>query len=358
MADTSLLLGFGGLALGAVIGGAARATDLCSLTAIANVFYRDDYRMAWAWSVALFVAVIGTQSLILLGWLDLNGSFYLVEGLAWGGVLIGGLMFGFGMAIVGTCGFGTLVRAGGGDLRALIDAAIIGIFAYIAIAGFLSGPRLVLVDLAYQIDGGQGLPNLLSKIGLSDEASRGLAVAGSISAVAFLAWRASRTARGRRLFLAGILIGLCVVGGWTLTGIYGADPYEPASLRSLSFVRPMGDVLVAVMLGAVENPFSVMTVPGVILGAGIVAYRKGEFDFESFEGGRETLRHFAGAALMGVGGILALGCTVGQGLSAMSALSIAAPVALAMMWLGAWLGLYYLEQGGMAGILRRLRSAA
>ena len=160
--------------------------------------------------------------------------------------------------------------------------------------------------------------------------------------------------RAGRAILGGFLIGLLVTAGWFATGVLGADPFEPARLESLTFVSPIGDSLVYAMTSTGSHlDFGIGSVLGAIVGAWAVSLLKREFRVESFDSSRQMLRQLGGAALMGFGGVTALGCTVGQGISGLSTLALSAPLALAAIFVGAYAGLSYMLSGELFGLRRR-----
>lgn len=339
-----------GLVIGAAFGANARYAEFCTLGAIADACLVGDQRRMRSWLFAIAVAILLTQAMDAGALIDLDRSIYLVPQFSWLGAIVGGLCFGFGMALVGTCGYGSLIRLGGGDLRYLIDCLVLAVVAYMTLRGLFGVARVSLIeptDLDLGAAGGQGLPDLLAYVlGLSAAALRWpivfVAVAGLLAyCLVDASFRNSRAA-----IFGGAAMGLLVTAGWFATGVLGADDFDPAPLRSLTFVTPVGESLVYLMTftGASAN-FGIGSVFGVIVGAFLVSLAKGELRLEGFDSRRELLRHLCGASLMGFGGVTALGCTVGQGLTGLSTLSISAPLAFAAIFLGAWIGLRYLATG-------------
>jgi len=296
------------------------------------------------------VAIALTQSLDFLGLIDLKRSIYLSSGFDWAGAILGGLCFGFGMALVGTCGYGSLVRLGGGDLKALIVMLVLAVAAYMTLHGPLAMPRVFLAA-ATRMDlpllGSQGIPAVLAyHLGLSERMMQPIFATLSVAALLTFCFRDSRFRAAHLMVFGGVATGLLIAAGWATTGILGADEFEPAKLQSLTFVTPVGDSLMYIMTSSGSHlDFGIASVFGVVLGASSVSLLKGEFTVESFDSERQTLRHIFGAALMGFGGVTALGCTIGQGLSGMSTLSLSAPLALGAIVLGAALGLNLLLIG-------------
>ncbi len=347
-------LGFlGGVALGAT----ARAAQFCTLGAIADAFItRNQIRMR-GWALAIATAIVVTQGLHMAGLIDLYGAPYLSPSFGWLGAIVGGLCFGFGMALVGTCAYGNLVRLGGGDLKALVDFFVLGFFAYMTLRGLTGLGRVSIIE-ATNLDlsalGSQGLVDGLAWLLAADpETVRAPVVALFLTLLLFYCFRDPGFRTSRRDVWAGLSIGVLVSAGWAVTGIVGADDFEPVPLESFTFVAPLGESLVYLMTfsGATIN-FGIATVGGVIVGAWLVALHNDELRLESFDEPKEMLRHLSGAALMGFGGVVALGCTIGQGVTGLSTLSMGSPLALASIFLGAWLGLRYLIEGSLLAAFR------
>ncbi len=346
--------GAGGLALGL----AARLGRFCTLAAIEDSLYGGDRRRLRMWALAMAVAIVGVGLTGGLGLVDYSNSVYHqlpINVAAW---TIGGLLFGVGMAFCGTCAFGTLIRMGGGDLRAFCDFLVLGISAYMAVAGPTALLRQAVLDpLAAPASFGASR----SLIDLAGGRTSGYATLVALAVAMLLAgWcLTSRRFRTSRANLSwGVFVGLVIAFGWLMTGWYAADSFEPKPARSFTFSLPLGQVLIYLMTmsGSVIT-FSIGSTLGVIVGSFIGSLIRREFRWEAADDAREMRRHVVGAFLMGTGGVYAGGCTVGQGLSAVSILAYSAPVVLASIWLGAWLGLTHLMEGSVIGTLRSLLGA-
>jgi len=228
-----------GLVLGIVLGFSARRGGFCTLGAIEDAVYGHDTRRLRTWMLAIAVAIGGVAALEIFAGLDLSRSIYTVARLEWGGALIGGLLFGLGMALVGTCGFGTLLRFGGGDLKALMTFLVMAFTAMMTMRGVTGLARIRLTDpLTYDLPGAtsQQLPDLLGLSGAGRQALA-FAVAAAIGVTALASIRFLQT---RRLVVTGLVIGLVIVGGWWATGIAGFDPFATRRVESFSFVAPLG----------------------------------------------------------------------------------------------------------------------
>lgn len=317
-----------------------------------------DLRRARAWALALAVAIAATQVLYSFGIIDLAGNPYAYQRIEFGGLIVGALLFGIGMSLVGTCGFGVLVRLGTGDLRALVSGALLGIAAFAATAGVLSAPRLWLASL-FTVDAAT-LGSATFRGMVRNFIGPNWAFLPATIFPALLAFAALKDARFRRrprLILASLLFGLAVTGGWYVTSAL-ADPFSTVRPESLTFVAPLGRVLLVIMSDAAAHAyFAIGSVAGVVVGSFVVALQRGDFRWEAYDDQREMRRHLLGAVLMGVGGVLARGCTIGQGMSAASTLAVTAPVAILGMIAGARLGLFYLIEGRsiLGGWLDNLR---
>lgn len=348
-----MLLGFiGGLALGAV----SRWVRFCTFGAFEASALSGNNNRFRAWALSLAVAITLVQLFYVTGIARIEESLYLQTDFDWLGFIIGGLLFGYGMAMAGNCGLGALVRAGGGDLRALINVAVIGIFAYLTVSGLLSHIRVGLRDTtAIEVSGPEGmhLPSIISSLLGLPALTGGLLVSATIVlALIFWALKDGTFRKDRRYLISGPLVGLIIAYGFFVTGYLGDDPFSPQPVEGFSYVMPPGETLVYFLtFSGAEGGFAVGLILGTPLGAFLVASARRRLVLESYEGGREMRRQLLGAAMMGTGGVLALGCTVGQGLSGMATLSAGAPLTFLAIYLGARVGLHtLLEQSFLAGL--------
>ena len=354
MVEPTTLVIISGILLGAVAGAASRWAQFCTLGAIADAVVVGDQRRLRGWILAIAIAIAGTQLLYISGAVDISQSIYLRRPFGWLGALVGGGLFGFGMVLVGTCGYGTLIRLGGGDLRSLINLAVLGIFAYLTISGPLAYIRTVVIeraDVASSTIATPGMAELLSLVfGLPENASRLTVTFLIVGSLLYYCFR-DRTFRScRKEMAAAVIMALAVCAAWLVTGHLGYDEFDPKPPASFTFVRPLGDsVLYAMLSSGMALNFGIASVAGVLLGAHLVARAKGELHREGFDGDKEMVRHLTGSAFMGTGGVLALGCTIGQGMSGISTLALSAPLAMAAIFTGAAFGLRYLEEGSLSG---------
>lgn len=330
-----------GFALGALIGFAVRRARLCSFGAIEDALIGGDSRRLRVFGLALGLAILGTQSLVLAGILDPQATSYVLPALPIISIVLGSIAFGIGMALVGTCGFGSLVRLGGGDLRGLVVILVLGAVAYATLRGLLSGLRIgILESLALPMPDGVGsdLAALTSRAIGADVRSLVAVIAGA--GLCWLALADRRLLRTPRLLAAGAVLGLAAVAGWAATSLLGDDFEHALRPQSLTFVSTVGKALYGGLLNAAAfADFGVMSVFGVVAGAWLAAWYADELSWEAFDDDREMRRHLVGAALMGAGGILAGGCTIGQGITAGSMLALSWPLTVGGMILGARIGI-------------------
>jgi uncharacterized membrane protein YedE/YeeE len=330
-----------GCAGGIALGLAARLGRFCSMGAIEDALYQGSYIRARQWGVAIGVAIIGVFTLIWIFGFDPTQSHFLAQ--QWSPVasILGGLMFGYGMALAGNCGFGALARLGGGDLRNFVIVIVMGLFGYMMLNGPLAYLRVTLfppapaqspAGIAHWLNG-YGVPLVPAGLGI------GLAVLIlTLSSKAFLS--------DRKSVLWGGIVGLAITSGWAGTAWLSHLTFEAEPLASHSFAAPIGDALFYLMMSSAMTPnFGIGSVAGVLIGASVGSLLKGHFRWEACDDPRELKRQIGGAALMGIGAVLAFGCTIGQGISAMSVLAFSAPVTMIAIIAGAALGLHQLIYG-------------
>lgn len=337
-----------GLALGAVFGAAAHIGRFCLLRGVKGLQSGGDLAALRAFALAMLVAMLASQALHLTGGTDLDAAMQLRATAPWPSMAAGGVIFGLGMVLANACGARALVLLGGGNLRALLVLLCLGLAAQATLTGVLAPARMALQQAAAGAGtGGATLPQMLQMAGLSGPAALALAIALPAFALACLAWPLLR--RSRTEALAAVVIGLTIAGGWWASFALD-DPFDPRPLNSLSFVGPLGDGLLWLMLATGRQvSFAVAIIAGTLLGAFATALATGGFRTESFGSAPQVLRAIAGGVLMGFGGVLALGCSIGQGLSGFSTLSPGSLVALAGILAGIRVGLPFLSRPSTAG---------
>ncbi|MEN8893188.1 YeeE/YedE family protein [Planktotalea arctica] len=340
--DTTLVALFGALG-GIALGLAARLGRFCTLGAIEDALYGGSSERLRMWALAIGVAVLGSFTLLGLGLLDAGQAFYLTQPFSVLASILGGLTFGYGMALAGNCGFGAIARLGGGDLRSFVIVLVMGVSTYVVLSGPLAAlrvwafPQSGVADTPAGIAHGLGAYTGLSPIAI------GLAIGALICGAAF--WRGPLLRAPKSAFW-GAVVGLAIVSGWAGTSWVANAGFDGLPVVSHTFSAPVGDAMLYAMLSSgLTLSFGVGSVVGVWIGAFVGSLIKGHFRWEACEDPRELRRQIFGAVLMGGGAVVAMGCTVGQGISAFSLLSYSAPVTLLAIFAGCAIGLRQLIEG-------------
>lgn len=328
---------------GALLGLAARLGRFCTLGAIEDLLYgKNDLRMRM-WVLAIGSAIVGSFGLMALGLFNPADSFYLSQRWLPIASIVGGGLFGYGMALAGNCGYGALARLGGGDLRSFVIVLVMGISAYATISGPLAWARVRLFPSAPAGDTPNSIAHLLgTSTGLSIPVI-GITIGLIIAALAFVGGnlKSSKSA----IFWA-IAVGVATFSAWAGMQYVHDTGFEELAVVSHTFSAPVGETIIYGMTASGQTlSFGIGSVVGVWVGAFLGSLIKGHFRWEACEDPRELRRQIVGAALMGVGAVIALGCSVGQGLSAFSVLAYSAPVTFAAIFAGAALGLRQLIVG-------------
>ncbi|WP_208513791.1 YeeE/YedE family protein [Variovorax paradoxus] len=356
--QVSLLTSFAlaaAFALSAVFGAVARATRFCTMGAISDVVNLGDWTRVRQWAAAGGVALIGFSALVFAGWVDADRTLYASNRILWLSALVGGLLFGFGMVLASGCGNKTLVRVGGGSLKALVVLLVMGIAAFATLKGITAVLRVATVDAVHlELAVNASLPEVLAGALRMQAAPLRLAI-GLVAGGALIAW-AAWGRRDARSLAGGLAIGALVVAAWWLSGHWAVVEEHPLTLEhvflatnsgraeALSFVTPVAYALDWLMFYSDANKLltlGIASVAGVIVGAAAQALWAREFRWEGFAGSGDLAHHLGGAVLMGIGGVTAMGCTIGQGLSALSTLSLASLPAIVGIVVGAVASLKY-----------------
>lgn len=338
-------------ALAFVFGACAQRSNFCTMGSISDVVNIGDWTRMRMWLTAIAVAILGANGLALAGIIDLSKSIYQTPNFTWLSYIVGGLCFGFGMALASGCGSKTLIRIGGGSLKSLVVFLVIGISAYMTLKGLFAIWRIAYLDsAAVSLAGTQDLPAMLNRATGADKRTLQIAlcliIAGALLAFSFK----SRDFRKAETVAMSALIGLTIVGGWYVSGKLGYLAEDPVSLQeafagtnsgrmeSFSFVAPIAYTLELLMFWSDKSryvSFGIAATLGVIAGSFTMAVATRNFRWEGFGSAEDTANHLAGGVLMGFGGVTALGCTVGQGMSGVSTLALGSFVTFAAIVAGA-----------------------
>ena len=334
---------WGAFLLAFVFGAVASKTNFCTMGAVSDVVNMGDWNRMRMWLLAIGVAILGTAGLQLAGAVDVTKSIYTTPNFAWLSYLIGGFLFGVGMTLASGCGSKTLIRIGGGNLKSFVVLLMLAICAYMSLKGLFAVFRAVAIDpVAITLQSNQDLPSLLAK-GLGTERRSMLSAAATVLGVGLVAFALARSEfRNASNLMGGIVIGLVIVAGWYLSGHLGYLAEDPNSLEekffatnsgrmeSMSFVAPAAYLLELLLLWSDTSrimTFGIASALGVMAGSLAYALATRSFHLESFRDAKDLINHLIGGALMGFGGVLAMGCTIGQGLSGVSTLALGSFVA-------------------------------
>lgn len=328
----------GGVLVGAVFGILAQRFRFCMVSGISNWQLVGDYRQLMAFAAALLVAILGTQYLELSGTVAIETSSYRNSQLDWFGVIVGGLIFGVGGTLAGGCATRTVIKSGEGNLQSVVALMSFLVFAAITQFMFLEPVRLGLTDAtAITLVGDAGLASVL---GLPDWLPV-LAVAISISAFIYL-----YKDRGisKSMLIAGAVIGALVIVSWYITGVLAQDEFDPTKPSAVTMSGPLARVGYLMLSGKVPAlSFAVSFVIASFVFALLSSLLTREFRITPVPNGA-LMTTIAGGALMGIGGIMAYGCNVGQGLTGISTLSIESMFAVISMFAGTYLTVRWMEK--------------
>ena len=345
MTDAANIVVYAGLLIGLAYGAVGLLSGFCLMSSLRGWWAKGDSRLIRSYALALGVAIAVTQLLAAGGTVDLGKSIYLQSSFSVPLMFFGGLLFGYGMVLSNGCGSRALVLLGRGNLRSFVVVIVLGISAEMTLKGLIAPTRIAMLQASQAAPKIISLPALLSTSGIGETFARTLASSVISGALIIFAFAHGPFRRSWGQAGAGIAVGLLVAAGWVATGYLGADDFNPTPVTSLTFIAPIADALQYVMLstGSTLN-FGIATVGGVFAGSLFTALATGRFHLEGYQSPRHMLRSAGGAALMGAGGVMAFGCSIGQGLTGLSTLALASFVAVAGILLG--------TAAGLRGVLR------
>ncbi len=329
-----------GLAIGIIYGAIGLFSGFCLMSSLRGWWAKGDSRLVRTYALAIAVAIVVTQILAAYGLVDLGKSIYLQPTFSAPLMFFGGLLFGYGMVMSNGCASRALVLLGRGNLRSFVVVIVLGISAQMTLKGLIAPARIALSQVSQRTATVTSLPALLSSVGLHGAPARIVAAAAISAALLIFAFAHRPFRRAPGQIAAGLVVGLLVVAGWFVSGYVGADEFNPVPVTSLTFIAPIADTVQYVMLstGLTLN-FGIATVAGVFAGSLMTAIATGRFQLEGYSSPRHMLRSAGGAALMGAGGVMAFGCSIGQGLTGLSTLALASFIAFAGILLGSAAGL-------------------
>jgi len=316
-----------GLLIGVLFGMTVQATGFCLNRSLRERWSQTSTAKMGAFSLAIGVAILGSQTLHAAGLVDLSTAIYLAPSFSWLLVPLGGLMFGYGMMIANGCAARTLVLFAHGNMRSFVVLLCLVIAAFATLTGVLAPWRSAI-----------GAASTTSVPLIIEQASWikwSVVVLVSLVTIGY-GLRHANPFQHTRAFVSGVVIGLLVVFGWLVTGWLGFDEFDPKPASSLTFISPIGESIQYLMIATGMKPtFGIAVVSGVLAGSFLTAAARGQLRIEGFHQPRDILRYMSGGALMGIGGALAMGCSVGQGLTGLSTLSLHSVLAAVSILVGA-----------------------
>jgi uncharacterized membrane protein YedE/YeeE len=345
------VVAWGGFALAFVFGFVANRTNFCTMGAVSDIVNMGDWNRMRMWLLAIAVAIVGSFALEAAGAFKLANSIYVTPNFTWLSYVVGGALFGVGMTLGSGCGSKTLIRIGGGNLKSLVVVIVMAIAAYMTLRGLFGAFRVgVLEQATVQLAGAQDVPSILARVTGVDRATLAWVAVAVIGGGLAIFALASRDFRQFDYLLGGIVTGAVIVGGWYVTGNLGYLAEDPNTLQeawvgtntgrmeSLSFVAPQAFLLELLMFWTDKSKlvtFGIASALGVVAGSLAYALVSKTFRLEAFRDATDMLRHIVGGILMGFGGVVALGCTVGQGITGFSTLALGSIVTFLSIVAGA-----------------------
>jgi len=355
-----------------VMGAIVNKTNFCTMGAVSDAVNMGDMSRMRAWFLAIAVAMISIIVMESMGIMNADAAFppYRSSQLIWGENIIGGIMFGVGMTLASGCGNKTLIRIGGGNIKSIMVLAIIAVIAYYMISPFPGSDKTLMSVLFYDwirpLSMNLSTNQDLGAIVNADNAVQMRMYIGGVIALIllFIIFKSQEFRQSLDNVMAGVLVGLAIAAGWYISGAlvkidaegqlislasYYRDwdmlseseigkPFEQRSLstQSFTFINPMGHTYGYIAGGFATKylTFGLMALFGVIGGSFVWSLVSRSFRIEWFASFKDFINHFIGAILMGFGGVLAMGCTIGQGITGVSTLAIGSMIALASIIFG------------------------
>jgi uncharacterized protein len=346
-------------ALAFVFGAVANRVSFCTMGSIVDIVNFGDWSRMRMWLLAMAVAILGTMALQVTGMIDIAKTYYVNPQVPWVSHVVGGLCFGFGMTLGSGCGSKTLIRAGAGNVKSMVVMVFLGIAAYMTLKGLFAPFRVnaldpVRLDLT-AFGPTSDLPTLFANAGFGAAARVAIPLLAAAALLIFaFVNREFRTTPS--LIFGGIVVGLVIVGGWYVSGHIGHVLEDPQTLEerfyatnsgrmeSFSFVAPVAYLLELLLLWTDQSrvvTFGIAGVLGMIVGSGAMALATRTFRWEGFASVEDIANHIVGGILMGFGGVTALGCTIGQGLTGISTLAVGSILTFLSIVLGCVVAVRY-----------------
>lgn len=316
-----------GLFIGIAFGVIAQKNQFCFSGSIKDYILTKSTKRGASVIMAMIIAIISTTLMANHFGIDLTQSSYFKSNINYFAIIFGGLLFGAGMMIADGCSSRSLVKYAQGDSNALITLIFIAIFAYATTKGMLYGILNPFINSPFLIELSSNIKNVQMNI----------FVVLAILIIILLVL----VKKVKRIFtlIDGVLIGLLVSVAWFVSGYIGQDSMErEIALSSITFVYPTAKALELFTYYQVnELSFGITIICGVLIGTFLMSFSNKKYSFgcTSNQNINKVKYNMIGGALMGTGGILAIGCTVGQGLSGLSTLAFSSALAIISIFISA-----------------------
>lgn len=344
-------------ALSALAGMLIHRGHFCTMGAISDwVLMREANRLR-QWALAMAVAMFGFGLMAWAGWIDPLQTIYASSSVSWLSAVLGGALFGVGMVLASGCSSKSLVRLGAGNLKSLVVLLAMAVTALATMRGLTAVWRVHYLDpVSFELVHGPFVGQWTAAL-WDLTLAQGMGISAVLVSSALLAWvLKERSFQTPSNWLTGAGLGLLVVALWWVSGVLGYVPEHPetlapafltthsARMEAMSFTAPVAYWLDAFMYysdGSKRLTLGMVTVAGVLTGAFLSAQTQGSFRWEGFSHRSDLVLHTVGGGLMGIGGVLAMGCTFGQGLSGMSTLSLGSMLAVLGLFAGTYAALQW-----------------
>ena len=344
--------------LGFILGFVVNKTNFCTMGAVSDLVNIGDTSRLKAWFLAIAIAILGVTILEFVGAVSVNDSRipYRNSVLFWPRYIVGGIMFGIGMTLSSGCGNKILIRIGGGNLKSIFVLLIAGLMALLMTRTdfygllFHSWMSPLSPDLAKLGINDQSIQTIISSIFRLDSGNIFSTLFVPLITIFFLfkfIFSSNKKLSADNI-TSGIVVGLVVVFAWLLTGgqlgqawIENNDfldtPYPAVGVQSFTFINPMGETLLYTTSGlnSFFLTFGVAALLSTIFGSFVYALISKNLRLEWFANKHDFIRHLIGGILIGIGGVLSLGCTIGQGVTGVSTLALGSIITLISIIFGA-----------------------
>lgn len=344
-------------ALAFVFGAVAQRVSFCTMGAVSDIVTFSDWRRMRMWILAIAVAIAGTAALQIAGFIDTSKTIYTSAAVPWLSHIVGGLLFGIGMTLGSGCGSKSLIRAGAGNLKSLIVLVFLGAAAYMTLKGVFAPWRANGLDPFRWSVGAKtsDLPALAMAAGVATAVRVWLPLV-IVAALALFVFANRDFRSAPEMIVGGLVVGAVIVAGWYVSGHLGYLAEDPQTLEehfiatnsgrmeSFSFVAPVAYLLELLLLWTDQSrvvTFGIAGVLGMMVGSGVMALATRRFRWEGFASVEDVANHVVGGILMGFGGVTALGCTIGQGLTGVSTLAVGSFITLFSIIAGCVMALKY-----------------